>query len=379
MIATRILGNKLHIISFSIPYPANYGGAIDVFYKIKALAKEGVKITLHCFQYDRLPAELLEKYCDKVFYYPRKMIGAHLLGFYPFIVSSRKSKTLLTNLLTDDAPILFEGLHTCYSIGDPRLKDRLKIVRSHNLEHDYYAALASVESNKMKRLYYNTESRKLKRFEEYAYKKADLILGISKKDTSYLQKKYKKSVLISAFHAFENVNIPNQTKKYAFYHGNLSVGENNEAACFLVEKVFKGLSHSLIIAGSQPSLRLKKMATEAENVTLLDNINVDQINDLIHQAQINILPTFQSTGIKLKLLAALFNGAHCLVNSKMVEGTGVESLVEIADSTLEFQHKINELMEVSCHDISIEKRNEVLDRYSNHHQLNNLMDAIFNA
>ena len=63
----------------------------------------------------------------------------------------------------------------------------------------------------------------------------------------------------------------------------------------------------------------------------------------------------------------------------MVEGTGVESLVEIADSTLEFQHKINELMEVSCHDISIEKRNEVLDRYSNHHQLNNLMDAIFNA
>ena len=43
------------------------------------------------------------------------------------------------------------------------------------------------------------------------------------------------------------------------------------------------------------------MVTEVENVTLLDDINVDQINDLIHQAQINILPTFQSTGIKLKL------------------------------------------------------------------------------
>ncbi len=28
----------LHIISFDIPYPPNYGGVIDVFYKLKALA-----------------------------------------------------------------------------------------------------------------------------------------------------------------------------------------------------------------------------------------------------------------------------------------------------------------------------------------------------
>ena len=129
------------------------------------------------------------------------MIGAHLLKFYPFIVSSRKSKTLLTNLLTDDSPILFEGLHTCYSIGDPRLWIGLKLFVRIILS-TITMLFTSVESNKMKRLYYNTESRKLKRFEEYAYKKADLILGISKKDTSYLQK-YKKSVLISAFHAFE--------------------------------------------------------------------------------------------------------------------------------------------------------------------------------
>ena len=42
----------LHIISFTIPYPPNYGGAIDVFYKIKALHSAGVKVHLHCFSYD---------------------------------------------------------------------------------------------------------------------------------------------------------------------------------------------------------------------------------------------------------------------------------------------------------------------------------------
>ena len=34
----------LHIISFDVPYPANYGGVIDVFYKLKALHAEGIKI-----------------------------------------------------------------------------------------------------------------------------------------------------------------------------------------------------------------------------------------------------------------------------------------------------------------------------------------------
>jgi len=33
----------IHIISFDIPFPANYGGVIDVFYKAKALTDSGVK------------------------------------------------------------------------------------------------------------------------------------------------------------------------------------------------------------------------------------------------------------------------------------------------------------------------------------------------
>jgi hypothetical protein len=47
------LEKHLHIISFDVPYPANYGGVIDVFYKLKNLHKAGVKIILHCFEYGR--------------------------------------------------------------------------------------------------------------------------------------------------------------------------------------------------------------------------------------------------------------------------------------------------------------------------------------
>lgn len=41
----------LHIVSFDIPYPVNYGGVIDVYYKIEALHKKGIKVILHNFKY----------------------------------------------------------------------------------------------------------------------------------------------------------------------------------------------------------------------------------------------------------------------------------------------------------------------------------------
>ena len=50
---TILAQTQLHIISFDVPYPPDYGGAIDVFYKLKALNQEGVKIHLHCFEYGR--------------------------------------------------------------------------------------------------------------------------------------------------------------------------------------------------------------------------------------------------------------------------------------------------------------------------------------
>jgi len=67
------LEKHLHIISFDIPFPANYGGVIDVFYKIKNLANAGIKIHLHCFEYgDRKHSSELESICYRVYYYPRK-------------------------------------------------------------------------------------------------------------------------------------------------------------------------------------------------------------------------------------------------------------------------------------------------------------------
>src|ERR1035438_443370 len=122
----------LHIISFDVPYPPNYGGVIDIFYTVRALQAKGVRVHLHCFRYGREPAPELESLCHEVHYYPRMRGWGSALSWKPFIVMSRRSKMLMHNLLKDQYPILFEGLHSCYFLDDVRRSGRLKIYRESN-------------------------------------------------------------------------------------------------------------------------------------------------------------------------------------------------------------------------------------------------------
>ena len=92
----------LHIVAFDIPYPPNYGGVIDVWYKLKALHANGINIILHCYEYPgRERSEKLANYCKQVFYYPRLVGINSAISLKPYIVSSRRSNELIKNLLKD--------------------------------------------------------------------------------------------------------------------------------------------------------------------------------------------------------------------------------------------------------------------------------------
>jgi hypothetical protein len=157
---------ELNIVSFDVPYPPDYGGAIDIYYKLETLNDLGIKIYFHCFQYGRNGSKRLEELCVDTFYYPRKRNLIHLFSQKPYIVETRFSSELLENLLKNDAPILFEGLHSTYWIESPKLKDRMKILRAHNIEHDYYNELSKVELNRLKKWYLKLECWKLKAYEK---------------------------------------------------------------------------------------------------------------------------------------------------------------------------------------------------------------------
>jgi hypothetical protein len=72
------------------------------------------------------------------------------------------------------------------------------------------------------------------------------------------------------------------------------------------------------------------------------------------------LPSFNSTGIKIKLLNALFNGRFIITNVASLEGTGLETVCELAEAPKDYIKKIQQLFEIPFTKNEIDHRKEIL-------------------
>ncbi|HEX6845614.1 MAG TPA: glycosyltransferase family 4 protein, partial [Chitinophagaceae bacterium] len=138
---------------------------------------------------------------------------------------------------------------------------------------------------------------------------------------------------LPVFIPYTSVNSLEGIGTYCLYHGNLSVAENEKAALWLLEKVFSKTNVPFIIAGKDPSYRLVRKVAKNKNARLVRNPSDGELNELIANAQIHVLPSFNKTGIKLKLINALYNGRHCVVNDEAVEGSGLEDTCHIGTTS----------------------------------------------
>jgi hypothetical protein len=356
------MAKSLHIIAFDMPYPADYGGVIDIYYKIKALSELGVQVKLHVFLYGgKTTSKHLEALCQKVFYYERKRFKNPFTGDLPYIVATRDDEQLLSNLCKDDAPILFEGLHSTAFLTSPKLTNRFKIVRTHNVEHDYYQYLEDAESSFFKKYFFRIESERLRKYEGIL-STANLIMPISPRDTAYYQSKFKNVQYLPAFHASDMVKPQTGRGDFVLYHGNLGVGENNKAALYLIHEVFPSLNMPCVIAGNQPTRQLQVAAESLAHVTLMSGISSNEILHKVQQAHVNLLVTFQPTGIKLKLLNALHQGRFCVANSAMVAETGLESLCRVGNDPAELADAVQKCWSIDFSDDERISRKHFLDR-----------------
>ena len=365
---------KLHLVTFNIPYPPNYGGIIDVFYKIKQLHQLNIDIYLHCFEYDRPQQKELEKYCKKVFYYQRSSKIKSLFSQIPFIVKSRENCFLTDNLKKINAPIIFEGLHTTF----PLLKTTFKantFVRVHNIEHNYFKGLAKSESNLFKKIFFLLEASKLKRY-QFILKNVSGIFSISPSEQKYFLTHFgKKSTYIPAFHHDKQIKIHKNNNNYILYHGDLRISDNIKAAKFLIN-VYKNSPYQLVIASSDFS-SIEKLADKHQNIIFSKINNQQELENLFKKAHVNTLITFQNTGIKLKLLNALYQGKFIIGNSEMILDTGLETLCELANTKEEILEKTNYLFTKEFSEIEIDNRRDILKSFNPTESAKKMIAVIF--
>jgi len=351
------------MVSFNIPFPADYGGVIDIYFKLKALSQAGIRIILHCFEYGRSHSKELEDLCFKVYYYPRHKGLKYLFDSDPYIVATRSSNSMPNNILRDSFPVLFEGLHTTGMLRACAEANKRTFVRTHNIEHEYYKGLAGSTKDPFQKLFFATEAGKLKRYEKIL-RHADHILSIARHEADYFRSAYGKATFIPAFHRFEELSSAPGSGSYILFHGNLSVAENSEMFLRLAAKHLSGIPFQVIVAGKGPLPRFRKKLVRYPQIVLVADPTDAELDRLISQAHVNLLFTRQATGIKLKLLHALYVGRHCLVNREMVTGSGLEELCIMARTGRELGPQIRELMEMPFGETEILKRKKALQGYS---------------
>ena len=333
-------------------------------------------IILHCFQYGRGRSEKLESLCREVHYYDRPRGMKYFLSSIPYIINTRSNGDLLKKLLDDPYPVLFEGIHTTFLASHPDLSGKTLILRAHNIEHEYYKGLYKVEKKISKKMFFLTESVKLERYEKKLNKKL-IIAAISHTDADYFRHGFTNVIHLPPFHPYEKLHCQPGLGDYILFHADLSVPENIASALYLAEKIFRKLPYKVIIAGKNPGSDLIQSVSQFPGIKLIADPPENEMNELIINAQINLLHSFHSSGIKLKLISALFNGRHCLVNPEMVYGSGLDDLCYITKDPPQTLTLIDRLMNLPFEFDEMEQRRNILsENFSNIKNARIILDII---
>lgn len=371
------MSKSIQIVCFDNPYPPNYGGTIDVFYKIKALYAKGIDVYLHFYvtkQSDRTDTKPLEKYCKQIYTYKRNTTLLSHLSLKPFSVKSRSSKGLVQCLVKIGFPVLYEGLNTTATLKVIAAKGQKTYVRLHNIEHNYFKNIGDLEYSFFKKVYYNFEAWRLKKYQSQL-KFADILFSISLNDQKYFSNLFRDVRYLPVFQSKTELQ-ESKSQEYCLFHGDLRLSDNIRAADFLIDFFSSKPNRKLIIASSFDNAMISQRIANANNITFKIIESLQDLEQLFAKTAIHILISYQASGIKLKLLNALHTNTVVLVNKYMIEGTGLESCCELFNNESELNDKVEKFYGMP---ISLSQRTErmkVLSEFNPNNSIDLLIECL---
>ena len=271
----------LHLISFDIPYPPDYGGVVAVFDMLQALRQNGIDVKLHVFQYNNKEVSPeLYKYCQEIFVYKRNTSWTANFSLKPYIVNSRDHKDLYINLQKDNLPILMEGIHCSYFLPELCLGNRKVLVRAHNIEWKYYHQLYLQEHSLLKKIYFKIESLKLRWYEPYIFKKASAVICFNEKERNIINQYNRKTLSINL--ALSNLQVKVEIGKGSgiLIHGNLSINDMAQSVSKILTVLKNKYKGKISIAGKNPSQSLKNIIKQSIFLHILYVVNA-QVSKII--------------------------------------------------------------------------------------------------
>lgn len=335
---------SLHItfVTTQLPYPPISGGAIKSWRMLTHLA-DAHEVTLVCALKGN-DADWLDEMQSKVnlaalhaYAVDRPRNAANLLKSYLY------ADTLNTfrNQSSEISAAVHKSLAHCdillidhYEMGQyipPRFEGKV-ILHQHNAEYIMWQRLGSLERNPFKKILLYLESQRIAKAERAYCSKADLIWA-APNDIIELEKiGVVRSRMKPTYHLGEDEMIgwPDmvwaETRMALFYAGTLSWEANVDGLLWFLEKVWPIVSSrhpGLVfdIAGKQPDPRLSDAASKDPRIKL--HGFVQDLSELYRTSRVFVCPLRFGSGIKVKVINALYRGIPTVTSPIGVEGLDV--------------------------------------------------------
>jgi len=349
---------KILIVCSDFPYPANHGGRVDTWGRIKALHALGVHLDLVVCGNPQQPTpeelDMVRQYADRIAFAEAKGRLPQLLRWLPYQVEKRETLRTVHLGREDYNFILLEG-DAMYAIVDNPAVMRMKaklVLRVHNDEVTYFQALARSTGKWMHKVYYYLESLKFKWLQGRILKRIDTYMFISSKEHEKFAALHpeKRSLFLPPPVQLEQMAAYRPETRKVVFIGSLFMPNNREAIEWYLHHIHPRMLHHeeyrFVIAGNSRGQRL----------TWLDKFDLDRVevydtpeslDDIYDSGCLFVNPMRNGAGVKLKTIEAIQYGLPVLSTSIGCEGTGLQDGVHIliADEPQLFYEKLSGLYE----------------------------------
>lgn len=359
---------KILMVTPYVPYPPSSGGQIRTFNLLKHLSVDNdiTLVALYKNESEKKYYSFLNNYCKNIYLCQRpkkpwtlKTIFRTLTSFSPFLVVrnfSSEAEAIIKHLLKTEK---FDVIHaeTFYVMPHiPETKIPIVLVEQ-TIEYNVYKHfVASLPFYYRMFLYFDIDIMKLRYWERFYWKKADIVVAVSYPDEKIIkneEENIKTSVVPNG--AGDEMIVPKLLPKdlkrpIIFFQGNFFWLQNVEAALFLIDKIYPLLSKKMpnveVIIAGQNAEKIGSVNNQKIKIVNILSDDIQKVRKLFNQATLFIAPIFGPGGTRLKLLASMGSGVPVISTKTGVEGLEVfdNKQILIAEEPKQFIEQISRIL-----------------------------------
>ena len=348
----QINNKSILIVVGFIPFSAIFGGAIDVWERIKGLHHLGYNIDLIVTDKVEPTKQQLDEignYVNQFYFVKRQNKIWQLAGNLPLQYLSRLG---LQNIIIDNSyDLLILESEFCWAITKNKtVKYNKLVVRVHNIESYYFKMLGKSSKSIKEKVYYKIESVKIKNLSKMVFNQADRLWFISKDDILVVNQP-NKSVFMPLPINDDFVQPKSKSTNNVVFMGSLFMQNNTFGLDWYLQKVHPFLidkipNYHFYIIGSlkEENQYIKQKYSHLKNVTLV--INAKCLKQYYENSVLFVNPMFHGSGVKVKSVNALANGLPLVSTSVGVEGIGLSNdMYYHAETENDFLNQIISILE----------------------------------